>query len=262
MLQILHPSVFATVTLVVKRQRWRCGCVAVVEEQVFTDRGCKGCGDRLYTVCRHQGGEEKPLGNRGGSGHVAATGAAAEGQRQLTSVERRGGTEVAGGSDRKGSNHVSVLGRLLWQGRKKGQGYLGGRGGRGRGGSCGICNDRGSKVRALQRGAAVAAREDGNGWPATMKKMRSRLRQRRAWLRKRIAWLLHKQLGREGGSGQRWVAATAGDRSWQVWPTVGCSCGRTATVGLQRWKTKEEGWAATAEGTTGLAVCCQGLASR
>ncbi|RWW59052.1 hypothetical protein BHE74_00034031 [Ensete ventricosum] len=76
----------------------------------------------------------------------------------------------------------------------------------------------------------MAAREDGSGWPAAMKKMRSRLRQRRAWLRKRIAWLLQKRLGREGGSGQRWVAATAGDRSWQVWLAIGCSCGRTATV--------------------------------
>ncbi|RWW83097.1 hypothetical protein BHE74_00008409 [Ensete ventricosum] len=44
-------------------------------------------------------------------------------------------------------------------------------------------NDRGSKVRALQRGAAVAAREDGSDCPVVMKKRRSRLRQRRAWLR-------------------------------------------------------------------------------
>ncbi|RWW14729.1 hypothetical protein GW17_00021477 [Ensete ventricosum] len=127
--------------LVVKRQRWRCDCVAVVEEQVFTDRGW------------HQGGEESPPGNRGGSGCVAMTRAAArvaatvstscagakvgrrnlreteeaaaawqrrgcaraavEGQRQLASVERRGGTEVADDSGRKGSNHVDILGRLL-----------------------------------------------------------------------------------------------------------------------------------------------------
>ncbi|RZS21979.1 hypothetical protein BHM03_00054680 [Ensete ventricosum] len=104
--------------------------------------------------------EAKPLGNRGGNGRVAATGVATratvEGQRQLTSVERRGGTKVANGSG-------GVLGRLLWQGRKKGRGYLSGRGGHDRGGGCGGCNDRGSKVQALERGATVATREDGSG---------------------------------------------------------------------------------------------------
>ncbi|RZR90945.1 hypothetical protein BHM03_00018960 [Ensete ventricosum] len=42
---------------------------------------------------------------------------------------------------------------------------------------------RQSKVRALQRGVAMAAREDSSGYPAVMKKRRSRLQHSRAWLR-------------------------------------------------------------------------------
>ncbi|RRT66677.1 hypothetical protein B296_00025942 [Ensete ventricosum] len=89
-------------------------------------------------------------------------------RRQWHREKRKGGTEMVGGSGRKGS--VGVLGRLLRQGRKKGRWYLGGRGGRSRGGGCGDYNGKGSKqgVGAVEGGDWLAdssgreAREEGS----------------------------------------------------------------------------------------------------
>ncbi|RZR91316.1 hypothetical protein BHM03_00019413 [Ensete ventricosum] len=116
----------------------------------------------------HRGGATVAVEGDGATG--SGCGMAARRYSDRGAFESGRGTE--GSSNKRGGSGVVRSG-----------GGLSGRGGRDRGGGYGGCNGRGSKVQALQRGATMAAREDGSGCLAVMKKRRSRLQQRRAWLR-------------------------------------------------------------------------------
>ncbi|RRT66504.1 hypothetical protein B296_00021357 [Ensete ventricosum] len=64
------------------------------------------------------------------------------------------------------------------------------------------------EVHALQRGATVAVREDGNDWPTAIKKRRSRY----GW---RLAIVAGMRLGRAGG--KRNDSTRSGSWQWWLW---------------------------------------------